>query len=130
MELRAVREHLRAIAEAVGTVGLRREAGPPPSASRLPLRAFEGSKVGVIGAERAGPSRRATWRCLRGRRGGGRGSRLRADPLDLAEEPAKLPFSDNRQRARREASPGGLEGHPKLCRPRPATDAAVYVEEA
>ena len=107
MELRAVLEHLHAIDEAGGTVRLRREARPPPSTSRLPLRAFEGSKVGVIGVERAGPSRRATWRRLRGRRGRIRDSRLRADPLDLAEEPAKLPVVDNRQRSRREARPGG-----------------------
>ena len=57
----------------------------------------------------------------------GRGPR---QPLDLAEEPAKLPVADNRQRARREASPGGQEGHQKLCRPRLATDAAVHVKEA
>ena len=75
VELCAVLEHLHAIDEAGGTVRLRREARPPPSTSRLPLRAFEGSKVGVIGVERAGPARRATWRRLRGRRGGGRDSR-------------------------------------------------------
>ena len=57
VELCADLEHLHAIDEAVGTVRLRREAGPPSSASWLPLRAFEGSEVGVIGVERAGPSR-------------------------------------------------------------------------
>ena len=96
-----------AIDEADGTVGLRREAGPPPSASRLPLRAFEGSKVGVIGVERAGPARRATWRRLRGRRGGGRDSWLRADPLDLAEEPASSPWPiTDRVRGARRAPAG------------------------
>ena len=130
VELHAVLEHLHAIDEAGGPVRLRRKARPPPSTSRLPLRAFEGSKVGVIGVERAGPARRATWRRLRGRRGGGRDSRLRADPLDLAEEPAKLPVADDRQRARRKARPCGQEVHLKLCGPRPAADAAVNVREA
>ena len=60
-------EQLLTIDEAVGTEGLWREAGPSPSVGRLPLRAFEGSKVGVIGVERAGTSRRAALECLRGR---------------------------------------------------------------
>ena len=77
----------------------------------------------------ARPSRRATWRRLRGRRGGGRDSRLRADPLDLAEEPAKLPVADYRQCAWREAGPGAQEVHLKLCRPRPEADAAVHVKQ-
>ena len=118
MELCAVLEHLHALDEAVGTVGLRQQAGPPPGASSLPLRAFEGSKVGVIGVERTGPSRRGTWRRLRGQRGEGRDSGLRGGPLDLAEEQANLPVADNRQCARREVGPGGQEVHLKLCRPR------------
>ena len=109
MELRAVLEHLHAIDEAVGTAGLLREARPSRWQGPLPLRAFEGSKVGVIGVERAGQSRRATRRRLRKRRGGGRDGRLRADPLDLAEEPAKLPVADNPQCARCEAGPCGQE---------------------
>ena len=76
-----------AIDYAVGTVGLRREAGPSPSAGRLPLRAFEGSKmIGVIGVEQAGPFRRAARRCLRELRGWGQDRRLRGYPLDLAKD--------------------------------------------
>ena len=64
---------------------------------RLPLRAFEGSKVGVIGLEREGASRPAARQRRRGWRGWGRDRLLRGYPLDLAEEPA-LPVADNRQR--------------------------------
>ena len=83
MDLCAVLKHLHAIDYAVGTVGLRREAGPSPSAGRLPLRAFEGSKmIGVIGVEQAGPSRRAALRRLRELRGWGQDRRPRGYPLD------------------------------------------------
>ena len=49
------------------------------------------------------------------------------------EEPAKLPVADNRQRAQREAGPGGQEVQLKsrLRRPRAEADAAaVQVKEA
>ena len=68
VEVGTVLEHLHAtINEAVGAVELWREA----SAGRLPLRAFEGSKVGVIGVDRAGPSRRAARQHLQGWTGWG-----------------------------------------------------------
>ena len=62
------------------TVGLRLEAGASPSAGRMQLHAFEGSKIRVIGVERAGPSRQAALQRLDCRPRG-----HPAHPLDLAK---------------------------------------------
>ena len=118
VELCAILEQLHAIDEAVGTVRLRREARPPPSTSRLVLRAFEGSKVGrsawsgaTIPSSDVAASARAE----------GQGPRQLAQgrPARSGGGAGELPVADNRQGARREARPCGQEVHLKLCRPRP-----------
>ncbi len=103
MEFCPILGQLHAVGELANALRLDRAAGATSGASRLPCRRLDRSKLGVVGMDRTRPPRRVD---ERHRRAWGRGRHRRHNRdhrgfPHVAEEPAKLPVADHRQRPRR-----------------------------